>query len=293
MKCYLCGSEKNKLITEKLRYKIENNGKIYKCNNCGLYFIYPRMTDEQEKRFYEKEYGEIFSSEKGIELFHVFEKCKKDAEIYYKLCKNYLRSNYDCLEVGSSSGFFLAKIKDMVKSVTGVEIHNLSREYANKNGIKTVANVINCDDQYNLIFMIFILEHVRDPINFLKQVKPLLKSNGRIFILVPNIEDILISTYKINGLYEFYFTPAHQFYYSEKTLSLILQKAGFSDFQIKHYQRYDLSNHIHWMMTGKPGGKGKYSYIFNEKLDNEYANCLVQNKISDTLYAIINDEKYV
>ena len=63
MKCELCNNPKCVLITENLRYKAQKS--IYRCSECGLVFLSPKMTPEEERTFYEQEYGDIYSAEKG------------------------------------------------------------------------------------------------------------------------------------------------------------------------------------------------------------------------------------
>ena len=207
--------------------------------------------------------------------------------MYFNWVKDNLNENQDCLEIGCASGYFLAKIKDNVKSVTGVETHTLLREYCQEIGIETFESIEQCPSQsYDCLFMFFVLEHLSNPIDFLANLKRLLKPNGLIFIVVPNVDDILVSTYEIKHLFEFYFTPAHQFYYAPSSLETIFQKAGLLTIQLKLFQRYDLSNHMWWMMHGKPGGQGKFNSIFTEDLQNAYANCLIEHHVSDTIFAI-------
>jgi hypothetical protein len=66
---------------------------------------------------------------------------------------------------------------------------------------------------------------------------------------------------------------------------VVLGRAGYTHAIFPH-QRYDLSNHIYWMLYGKPGGKGHFSGIFSGELESEYARCLKERFISDTIYAI-------
>lgn len=286
MKCYLCGSKEHELVSEKIRYNAPR--KAWKCKNCDLVFLHPQMTPEEEEEFYKKEYGEIFSKEKGTTPAALFEARLPDAEKYYELVKDYLSKNDDCLELGAAAGSFLAIIKNNVKSVTGVEPHDLLRRSCEERGLRMVSSIDELSDtKFDKIFMFFLLEHLGDPIDYLRKVKNLLKNGGKLFIEVPNVDDSLLSVYNIPKFKEFYFTPAHQFYYSKKTLSAIIKKSGFNEFEIRYLQRYDLSNHIHWMIEGKPGGTGRYNHIFSKKLLKEYARSLINHCVSDTLFAIV------
>ena len=286
MKCYLCNNEEHNLVSDKLRYDSQRN--VYKCNNCGLVFIYPQMTPEEERTFYENEYGEIYSAEKGTTPAELFNARLGDAQSYYELIKKHIDKNQDCLELGCASGYFLATIKDEVKSVTGLETHLLLRQYCQEIGINMVESIDECqNEQFDSVFMFFLLEHLGNPIDYLTNVKRILKKGGKVFIEVPNVGDALLSLYNIPAFNEYYYTPAHQFYYSKNTLSDVLQKSGFSDFEIKPVQRYDLSNHMYWMMNGKPGGQGIYNDVFSPDLLKMYAKDLTDHFICDTLFAVV------
>jgi SAM-dependent methyltransferase len=284
--CPLCKSSHNTVLSEKLRY--ESPRKVYKCDDCGIVFLYPQMTPDEERIFYEREYGEIYSNEKGTTPEKLFEARLPDARVYFDWTRDGVDKTCDCLELGCASGYFLATIRDHVRSIAGMETHLLLKEHCRKIGIRTFDSLSECDDEsFDRIFMFFLLEHIGDPVTFLRTVKRVLKKNGKLFIVVPNIEDALMSLYDIPGFKAFYFTPAHQFYYSRDTLSRVLTMAGLTNVDILPRQRYDLSNHMHWMMYGKPGGAGKYNTIFSPALLKEYAKNLEDKFLCDTLFAVV------
>ena len=286
MKCYLCGHKKHELVSAKIRY--QQPRKAFKCSSCGLIFLYPQMTEEEERIFYEKEYGVIYSQEKGTSPKDLFNARLPDAKVYYEMVKDYINENNDCLEVGCASGYFLATIRDKVKSVTGFETHTELKRYCRDIGINMIDRLEDCrDGQFDRIFMFFLLEHLGDPIGYLNKLNRVLKKGGYIVIEVPNGDDALLTLYDIPKFVEFYYTPAHQFYYSKKTLTALFHKAGFSEFDIKPEQRYDLSNHMHWMLIGKPGGMGRYNHIFGQDLLTAYAETLKKHWICDTLFAFV------
>ena len=65
----------------------------------------------------------------------------------------------------------------------------------------------------------------------------------------------------------------------------VLKRAGYES-QMYPVQRYDLSNHMVWMLEGKPGGKGRFKDIFGEELETAYAEDLRRRWISDTVFAL-------
>jgi SAM-dependent methyltransferase len=143
------------------------------------------------------------------------------------------------------------------------------------------------DSQFDRVFMFFLLEHIGDPVTFLHEVNRVLKPGGMLFIVVPNVDDALMKLYDIPAFKPFYFTPAHQYYYSRETLTRMLEKAGMNNVSLFPRQRYDLSNHMHWMMNGKPGGAGRYNAVFSKELLAEYGKNLEDHFLCDTLFAVV------
>jgi SAM-dependent methyltransferase len=289
MRCYLCGQPEFTLITDRLRY--EQPRAVYRCNHCGLVFLHPTMTPEAERAFYEKEYGEIFSKEKGTTPERLFQARSPDARMYQDWVSPYLDREDDCLEIGCASGYFLSVIREQVRSVQGIEPHRVLHQFCQEIGIPMIPELAVCEDgQFTKVFMFFLLEHLGDPIRFLAEVRRVIRKGGRLIIVVPNVDDALLSLYEIPAFRAFYYTPAHQFYYSKKTLSNLLDKSGFFRHEVLPKQRYDLSNHMHWMQYGKPGGMGRYNAIFSDGLVREYAQSLTDHLLCDTLMAVVSQE---
>ena len=286
MKCEICGSNKNTLISDNLRYKTEQ--KVYRCKECGLVYLYPKMTPDEEREFYEREYGEIYSNEKGTTPAELFVTRLPDARMYAKWVGDYISNSDDCLEIGCASGYFLETIKFYVNSVSGIETHLWLKEHSENLGSSMYENIDEIEDNsFDKIFLFFVLEHFGEPKKYLESLLAKLKPNGKIFIVVPNVDDALLSLYDLPAFKSFYYTPAHQFYYSKKTLADLFRKIGIGNFEIKPIQRYDLSNHIYWMIYSKPGGMGRYNNVFHEKLNLEYKTALESKFICDTLFAVI------
>ena len=279
--CYLCGSTDCSKIHDAIRYNFPP--RPFRCNQCGLVFLYPRMSPDKEKEFYEKEYRSKYEIYKAEELWN-----KYIAETKQRVARfiNLYTKETRLLEIGCASGFFLSEVKSRVGSVTGVELTKDYVVYARSRGldIKETLEEIP-DNAYDLIFMFHVLEHITDPIDYLRHLKQKLSPNGKLIIEVPNVDDILISMYKIKNHLDFYWEIAHNFYFSKDTLGTVLQRAGYV-YDIFPLERYDLSNHMYWMLYGKPGGKGFFKEIFSKDLLEEYEKCLKNQFLCDTIYAI-------
>jgi len=263
---------------------------IYKCRACGHLFLAPLLDDAEEERFYINDYPAFLLKRgdfKSTTPAEHFAKNKDEASRRLRLVKRFLSHSKSILEIGSASGFFLSRIKPYVKDVCGVEPNSDRAGFANKKGIETRSSLEDVGNKkFDLIFLYYVLEHIKDPDGFIKNVKSLLKnSSSRIIIEVPNAAEALISLYHSPAYNEFVWQRAHCSYFSADTLKRLFAGAGFKAEFIPE-QRYDISNHIHWLVEGKPGGIGKYSHVFSKELNKQYAKDLKKRWLCDTILAI-------
>jgi len=241
------------------------------------------MTPDKERKFYENEYRLGYTAQKAEDLWN---ESIPEAKQRVARFENLYTKETRLLEIGCASGFFLSEVKDRVKCVTGVELTKDYVTYARERGLSIKETLDELpDNSYDLIFMFHVLEHISDPIDYLQHLQQKLSPNGQLIIEVPNVDDILVSVYKIKNHLDFYWEIAHNYYFDKETLGTVLRRAGYL-YNIFPLERYDLSNHIYWMLYGKPGGKGFYKEIFSKDLLNEYENCLKIQFFCDTIYAI-------
>ena len=134
--------------------------------------------------------------------------------------------------------------------------------------------------------MFHVLEHLAQPINFLKKVKKHIKPNGRILIEIPNLDDFQIE--KNSAYRDWFWQRAHLQYFSPKTLKLVLKKSGFKSIRVFGIQRYSIENMMYWKLNLKPQLKMP-SFTTSEDfiwLDKYYKKYLEKNLKSDTIMTI-------
>lgn len=200
----------------------------------------------------------------------------------------YLQSDTRVLEVGSGSGAFLATVRPYVGDVVGIEPDVGSRTWVTEElGIRVLSDLAELtpdDAGFDLVVLSHVLEHVPDPVGFLRQLRPLLGAGGHLLVELPNVDDALVAVYAVPAYLEFSYQKAHLFYFSEATLRRALEAAGYVG-TIQGVQRYDLSNHLRWMLTGKPGGQSYYEML-TPSVHAAYADALIRAGRSDTLWAV-------
>jgi len=247
------------------------------------------MTPEEEKAFYEAQFAG-YMKQRGApgetRPQEHFEKNQAEAKRRLTNLKPYLRSDMRALEIGSSTGFLLAAIEPYVAAVTGIEPGQLYAEYANRLGIKTQADLSEVAEQrFDLILAYYVIEHLRNPVEYLSQLHGMLNPSGYLAIEVPNVDDALVRLYQLESFDRFYWQRAHYFNYAHRTLTMVLERAGFEAEMIPE-QRYDLSNHMIWLRDGRPGGMGRFKDVFSPELEAAYAETLKKHWLCDTIFAI-------
>jgi 2-polyprenyl-3-methyl-5-hydroxy-6-metoxy-1,4-benzoquinol methylase len=264
---------------------------VYECAECSIVFVHPMMDESEERSFYEADFAG-YMKHRGApgqtDPAANFEANEGEGLRRLANLEPFLRPGMRVLELGSATGFLLDAVAHRgAASVTGVEPGSDYRAYANERGIRTVADLAEVENErFDLILAYYVVEHLRDPISSLSRLSGLLDPGGLLAVEVPNVEDALVSFYRVAAFDRFYWQKAHCFNYSRRTLAMVLQRSGFDHVDAIPEQRYDISNHVHWLTKGEPGGKGKYTHVFDERLNSEYARVLKEHWLCDTVFAV-------
>ncbi len=286
--CRVCGSTDHALVSSTVSGA--SDSAVYRCLDCELVYLFPIMPEEEEAAFYISEFEDYMEGRSGpgweSPEAH-FRSYQAEGERRLPLVRPYLSPDDSVLEIGSSTGYFLDDLSGYVSSVVGVEPSVAYRNYALKSGIHTVEYLDDLNDaKFDVIAIYYVLEHLRDPVGYLNQLQAILNKGGRILIEVPNVDDVLLSRYDIPNFGPFYWQKVHYHVFSQRTLKDVVVRSGL-EVQLFPAQRYDLSNHMVWMMEGKPGGMGRYIDFFSTELESSYSSALKRHWLCDTIFAVV------
>ena len=253
--CVICGSKKNKVLRDTLRYGIKR--KVLKCSRCALVYLEPvggASKAYYAGKKYRKRHGpDLKKASSPREIFNAYFSFQKPI---IKAIEPIIRPNMKVLDVGCSTGHFLAALKGRVKERVGLELGEAPAAFIKKNlDFKVYSEPIErvkiSEGPFDLITALQVLEHIADPINFLKGMARNLKPNGYLYLEIPNVTEALLTVFKIKEYEDFYYREPHLFYYSKKTLKALLKKAGFEG-EIKNAPRYNIINSFNWILAKKP-----------------------------------------
>jgi len=297
--CRLCGAgQESQIIRADTVFggRIEHN--FWQCRSCDAVYLYPVPSIEEETYFYKKEFEKFMSSRSGQERdwsnaeVHV-QTNQDQVHRRWKLLAPFLEPGMDILEIGCSSGFMLNAFRKEGLHCVGVEPSGEFIEFLYSNGYEAYQTLEllkkNHSGLFDLVVHFFVFEHIRDPFQFLEENLKLLKPGGKIIAEIPCVNDPLTSLYMIPSFEKFYWSIAHHFYYSPKSLKYVLDKLDLK-YELIPEQRYDLSNHITWLMEGKPGGQGRYNHVFSQELIDRYKKDLKEKWLCDTIFAVIDKD---
>ena len=230
--CPNCGSRSSQIIANK-DGKTNDALITVSCSDCGLGRIDPLPTDHELAEWYATQYRQAYKSAVQPALRHVL-RAARNAQLRWQwLCQNtvgldpYQKTDTKrSLDIGSSSGEFVYRLHTLGYQAKGIEPHQGYATYARNmlgidinNGTLQHCLANEAPSSFDLISMFHVLEHLPDPIAALRNIGEKLKSEGLLYIEVPNAMRLCSPNYM--------FFKAHTLYFTGHTLRTLLEKSGF------------------------------------------------------------------
>lgn len=140
------------------------------------------------------------------------------------------------LEIGSGTGEFAYLARQAGWDVVAVEPSANSCQYAaSQYGLELINGVwsdemLPADLQFDAICFWHVLEHIAEPIEFLKGVAGRLAPEGLILLAVPNLNSFTNQVMEAES--PLLSEPDHLCHYTAETLRLLLSKAGLEPVQL-------------------------------------------------------------
>jgi 2-polyprenyl-3-methyl-5-hydroxy-6-metoxy-1,4-benzoquinol methylase len=191
------------------------------------------------------------------------------------------------LDFGCGHGSFLLKIKDYAADVTGIELQESFIKKLSENGISAYNSLDSVEDEsIDVIFLFHVFEHLPDPLTTLAEIKKKLKKGGVLILEVPHANDFLLSFIKSEAFRKFTLWSQHLILHTKESIAIMLEHTQFNGISVKGVQRYPLSNHIHWIRSGMPGGHlQELAALDSEQLHKSYQDSLDKINATDTIVA--------
>lgn len=237
-KCDICQTDKYLSVLWKSVTTWEHQGKFnfVKCKCCGLVFQSPRAPFNEAIAYYPSEsyWGRDIRKMKKTKAWR--EERKRAFEFLYKGI--FARKNKgSILDIGSGLGLFSSKFEEKGWDVLGTDISKDLVKYSKevfriRTLIGDVVKVNLPKKHFDVVTMNGVFEHIYTPHETLIKIRELLKDDGVLVIVVPNIESL---GSLIHGKEWYHLQPGrHLYQFSPKTLARLLQKTGFAIDELSH-----------------------------------------------------------
>ena len=293
--CPVCkaSTQYQKIKSSKI-YKLKTNKKFFQCTKCELIYLYPTFTKKIIDSFYKNDFEKFMHNRVASDIDwsdpkkHSFSN-NDNVLRRLKFLKKYLNKNKSILEIGCSSGFMLDAFKSRKMKTMGIEPSKIARTYLKEKDYIVYESIEDLAKKqpgikFDVICSFMVFEHIKNPIDFLNKQFKILKRGGVIIAEIPCANDPLLELYNIPSFNDFYWIMPHYYYYTPKSIKKLLSKIK-CNYKLIPEQRFDLSNHIGWMLYKKPtGNQNYYSKFFSKKTINSYKNDLKKNWLCDTFF---------
>lgn len=236
--CLSCGgqiSEKSPRYSHSDRRKgLKGSWQLSECNHCGFISMMPIPTDEQLVTYYS-----AYAKDDKVDL------TRRMGAHYPKLRKlfHWLSGDVDprdfvrihagarVLDYGCGHANYLCGFHDSGVAISGAEIVGHLVEACQSNGldvhkVNDFSHIPFKDDEFDIVYLMQVFEHLRDPHGFMKELTRILKNGGMLYLAVPNASSIWRKVFGNNWV-SGWFAPFHLCHYNRNTLAKLAEQHGF------------------------------------------------------------------
>lgn len=222
MKCGICSSKHLKFL---FKAKDHDNGSskyypIYECNKCHTVSIQPPPSKKELEKYYSDSYY-------TYKYYGLINKC------FLLLRASKVPNKGSILDIGCGEGSFLKIMKEKSYDCYGLETSSAGIKKAASKGLAVYGNIKDIKRKFDVITLWHVLEHIKNPVHYLNQIKKRLTKNGYLLVAVPNFDSIQSKLGKDAWFH--LAPPLHIFHYTPKTIASILKKEGFKVVRIEHF----------------------------------------------------------
>lgn len=232
------------------------NRDIYRCGDCTFSFIYPMYSNEDYQELYNQSGHKMFMQQtEGYQSKEILKGVFPHWEsLYRELGIHEWRDAFiqkhgrapKLLDFGCGTGRLLYAFNKMGFDVLGVETDANACEFIANELKMPVKNCtffeLNADDKFDFIILSNVIEHVDDPIDFMKSAKNYLSSDGAILIETPWAEDSGVYEQRYRDIY-------HTLFFNHLSLYIMGLRSNLSFFRTINFSHFSLTTYHKYLLA--------------------------------------------
>ena len=227
MICRICGAGRAQNAFAFHAYQVAH------CEACTGEFLEPQPTDAVLAGIYTEDYffGQTTDAERDRHAYLKSASARKTLGLLGKTAS----SGATLLDIGCGTGDFLREAVSAGYAVTGVEFSPSSAATAAARVAGTVIqgtleSAAFGGGSFDIVASTDVIEHVRDPLSFAREVRRILKPGGVAIISTPDLDSW---SHRLLGRRWVEYKIEHLLYFNHRSLELLLRQAGFTQIELR------------------------------------------------------------
>ncbi len=240
------GNFSSRLTRDEIKITDSQYGKTWDlslCDSCGHIFANPCPTAEHLASLYVGVEDPLYEEEAGGR--------SKNFRRVLRRLENRIPQKGDLFDVGAATGILLDLARRRGWQPAGIEPSSWAVEVAaRKYGIRLFEGSLETAalpaDRYAAVTMVDFIEHTPVPIEALRKARAILRPAGILVLVTPDIHSLAA---RLAGRKWWHLRPAHLAFFSRRSLSALLCRAGFT---IVAERRYAWTFSLHYVLSRMP-----------------------------------------
>ena len=266
---------------------------VLECGNCGMQFLSPLMTLDEEneyyRNYYEKQHSRHFAC---MSMDDIQNRAMAHYLDYSNVYAQLLSDRRSVLEIGCGSGGFL---KFARQAAPDISLSAIERDQNNQNfvtstlqGVEFFQHEALCPNhQFDLVAGFGVFEHLRDGAAFLQSIRRLLSPEGILALNIPNKMNPLVYTYDVPEFRKFAYMKQHYYTYTEESLHILAEQCGYVIDHFTYMQVWSLDNHLSWLQYRQPRDFSDMTNLFSSETLHSYNQDLIRQKTTDMFMVVM------
>ena len=222
--CPLCASD-----GRQFPFRLHGPYSVAHCTACGLYYLHPRLIENAMQQAYrESSYYEGGACGYADTSYIAQESALRAT--FKRLLRNLAKRGLtggDLLEIGSGYGYLLDEARLFFNRRVGTEFSSKGAEIARATGVEVFVGGIEQvppGAKFDCVVATQVIEHVYEPLSFVKRLANYTKPGGHIILATPDIGGVLRKF--MGRRWPSFKAPEHVIYFDFRTLSSLMSQAG-------------------------------------------------------------------